>query len=142
MADALYLSLGSNQGDRKAAIMTALSLLDDFFGKPYDKLSSTIETPSWGFQGADFLNCVVKYSVDRDPFEILSECKRIERQLGRQGVPQYDALGNRVYHDRPIDIDIILYDNHEMDTPELTIPHPRMNEREFVTVPLGEIIER
>ena len=138
-AQDVYLSLGSNQGDRQARIDEALRRLDKAVGRPYDALSSVIETPAWGFDGPPFLNCVVRYRTARRPETLLKICKRIERAMGRRGAPEYDADGRRIYRDRPIDIDILLYGDLNVDTPELTIPHPLMREREFVMRPLAEI---
>ena len=138
-AQDVYLSLGSNQGDRQARIDEALRRLDKAVGRPYDALSSVIETPAWGFDGPPFLNCVVRYRTARRPETLLKICKRIERAMGRRGAPEYDADGRRIYRDRPIDIDILLVGDLSVDTPELTIPHPLMREREFVMRPLAEI---
>ena len=138
-AQDVYLSLGSNQGDRQARIDEALRRLDKAVGRPYDALSSVIETPAWGFDGPPFLNCVVRYRTARRPETLLRICKRIERAMGRRGAPEYGADGRRIYRDRPIDIDILLYGDLSVDTPELTIPHPLMREREFVMRPLAEI---
>ena len=138
-AQDVYLSLGSNQGDRQARIDEALRRLDKAVGRPYDALSSVIETPAWGFDGPPFLNCVVRYRTARRPETLLKICKRIERAMGRRGAPEYGADGRRIYRDRPIDIDILLYGDLSVDTPELTIPHPLMREREFIMRPLEEI---
>ena len=138
----VYLSLGSNLGDRRANIDEALRRLDRAIGRPYDALSSIIETLSWGFDGPDFLNCVVRYRTARRPETLLKICKRIERAMGRRGVPEYDAEGRRIYHDRPIDIDILLYGDERVDTPELKVPHPLMHERDFVMRPLAEIFRQ
>ena len=138
-AQDVYLSLGSNQGDRQARIDEALRRLDKAVGRPYDALSSVIETPAWGFDGPPFLTCVVRYRTARRPETLLKICKRIERAMGRRGAPEYGADGRRIYRDRPIDIDILLYGDLSVDTPELTIPHPLMREREFVMRPLAEI---
>ncbi len=138
-AQDVYLSLGSNQGDRQARIDEALRRLDKAVGRPYDALSSVIETPAWGFDGPPFLNCVVRYRTARRPETLLKICKRIERAMGRRGAPEYGADGRRIYRDRPIDIDILLVGDLSVDTPELTIPHPLMREREFVMRPLAEI---
>lgn len=138
-AQDVYLSLGSNQGDRQARIDEALRRLDKAVGRPYDALSSVIETPAWGFDGPPFLNCVVRYRTARRPETLLKICKRIERAMGRRGAPEYGADGRRIYRDRPIDIDILLYGDLSVDTPELKIPHPLMREREFVMRPLAEI---
>ncbi len=135
----VYFSLGSNQGDRQARIEEALRRLDKALGRPYEALSSIIETPAWGFDGPPFLNCVVRYRSARRPETLLHICKRIERAMGRRGVPEYDAEGRRIYRDRPIDIDILLYGDLTVDTPDLKIPHPLMWQREFIMRPLAEI---
>ena len=135
----VYFSLGSNQGDRQARIEEALRRLDKALGRPYEALSSIIETPAWGFDGPPFLNCVVRYRSARRPETLLHICKRIERAMGRRGVPEYDAEGRRIYRDRPIDIDILLYGDLTVDTPDLKIPHPLMRQREFIMRPLAEI---
>ena len=135
----VYFSLGSNQGDRQARIEEALRRLDKALGRPYEALSSIIETPAWGFDGPPFLNCVVRYRSARRPETLLHICKRIERAMGRRGAPEYDAEGRRIYRDRPIDIDILLYGDLTVDTPDLKIPHPLMRQREFIMRPLAEI---
>ncbi|MBR3653783.1 MAG: 2-amino-4-hydroxy-6-hydroxymethyldihydropteridine diphosphokinase [Bacteroidales bacterium] len=135
----VYFSLGTNQGDRQANIAEALRRLDAAIGRPYEVLSSIIETKSWGFEGPDFLNCVVRYRTARRPQTLLQICKRIERAMGRRGAPEYDADGRRIYRDRPIDIDILLYGDERIDTPDLQIPHPLMHQRPFVMGPLEEI---
>ena len=135
----VYFSLGSNQGDRRALIEEALRRLDKALGRPYDALSSIIETPAWGFDGPPFLNCVVRYRSARRPETLLHICKRIERAMGRRGAPEYDAEGRRIYRDRPIDIDILLYGDLTVDTPDLKIPHPLMRQRDFIMRPLAEI---
>ncbi len=138
----VYLSLGTNQGDRHKQLEEALRRLDAAIGRPCEALSSIIETPSWGFDGPDFLNCVVRYRTARRPETLLRICKRIERAMGRRDKPEYDADGRRIYHDRPIDIDILLYGDRRIDTPKLQIPHPRMYGRTFVMEPLAEIFEQ
>ena len=145
----MYLSLGSNMGDRRANIEAALSMLDEAFGTGYKLLSNIIETPSWGFQGEDFLNCAVMYALPRkrdgaeaQALEILDVVKDIERRLGRAGSPEYDASGRRIYHSRPIDIDILFFGTHVIDHPRLQVPHPLIAERDFVLVPLDEIANR
>ena len=135
----VYFSLGTNQGDRHAQIEEALRRLDKAIGRPYEALSSIIESNAWGFEGADFLNCVVRYRTARRPRTLLRICKRIERAMGRRETLEYDAEGRRIYHDRPIDIDILLYGDERVDTPDLQIPHPLMHEREFIMRPLEEI---
>ena len=138
----VYFSLGTNQGDRCANIDEALRRLDKAVGRPREALSSIIESKAWGFEGADFLNCVVCYRTARRPETLLRICKRIEHAMGRRETLEYDAEGRRIYHDRPIDIDILLYGDERVDTPELQIPHPQMRQREFIMRPLEEIISQ
>ena len=144
----LYLSLGSNQGDRRHNIETALSLLNIELKKPYKAVSSIIETEPWGFESDEkFINAAVHYELEfpkgynaeAEALMILEICKDIERRLGRTGSPQYDEKGERIYSSRPIDIDILLFGDNRIDCPELTIPHKLMWERDFVMIPLKEI---
>jgi 2-amino-4-hydroxy-6-hydroxymethyldihydropteridine diphosphokinase len=141
----VYLGLGSNQGNRLQNLTQALDLLDKGFGCHYTALSRIIETKAWGFKGDKFLNACVLYRIFRkgtpeeQGHEILALCKDIERQLGRTGVPEFDAEGRRIYRNRTIDIDILFYGNERIDTDDLTVPHPRIAERDFVKIPLSEI---
>lgn len=136
----VYFSLGSNLGDRKALLEEALRRMDKAFGTPYSSLSSFIETPSWGFEGQPFINCAVMYELDSDPFVVLGQVKAIEKAMGRSGSAEYDSAGRRIYHDRPIDIDILYYGERNVETPELRIPHPLIGDRDFVKIPLAEIL--
>lgn len=136
----VYLSLGTNEGDRRANIGRALALLDERMGGERTALSSIIESRSWGFEGRDFLNCVVRYCTALGPEEILSVCKGIEKEMGRREVVEYAQDGSRIYHDRIIDIDILLYGDRTVDTTSLKIPHPLMKERDFIMRPLLEIL--
>ena len=147
----LYLSLGSNQGDRRKNIEDAISLLNIELGMPYKCVSSLLETKPWGFESDGmFLNAAVMYELDlpkgynpeAEGLLILEICKSIERRLGRQGNPQYDERGDRVYTDRPIDIDILLLGDDKIDCEELTVPHKLMYERDFVLIPLKEINDK
>lgn len=135
----IYLSLGSNLGNRKQNITEALKLLNKELGTSYERLSSIIESKSWGFKGNDFLNCVVKYNSDIDPHTLLSICKKIERDLGRMENLEFTDDGRRIYHNRTIDIDILLYGEEEINAETLTIPHPQMKNRDFIMGPLMEI---
>ena len=144
----LYLSLGSNQGDREHNIETALSLLNIEFKTPYKAVSRFLETEPWGFECPDkFLNAAVLYELylpkgynaEAEGLIILEKCKDIERRLGRTGKPQYDEKGGRIYTSRPIDIDILLFGDNNIDCEELTVPHKLMWERDFVMIPLNEI---
>ena len=140
MAD-VYLGLGSNLGDREAVIRKAVEMLDEGLGVAHSRMSSMFGSASWGFEGNDFLNCAVLYRTDVDPYALLDLCKEIETRLGRVQNVEYDAGGRRVYHDRPIDIDILLYGDERISSPRLTVPHPLMRQRDFVMVPLMEIYE-
>ena len=144
----LYLSLGSNQGDRRKNIDDAISLLNIELGTPYKRISSLLETKPWGFDSEEmFLNAAVMYELDlpkgynpeAEGLLILEICRSIERRLGRKGDPLYDERGDRIYTDRPIDIDILLFGDNKIDCEELTVPHKLMWKREFVMVPLKEI---
>ena len=141
----VYLGLGSNLGDRQKNIERALELLDEGLGRHYTALSRLIETKAWGFKGDKFLNACVLYRIYRKGSpeeqgrEILALCKEIERALGRDDKPEFDADGRRVYHNRAIDIDILFYGTEHIDTEDLTVPHPLIGERDFVKIPLAEI---
>lgn len=144
----LYLSLGSNLGDRAGNIEKALSLLNIELKSPYKALSSLIETEPWGFESDDkFINAAVLYQLhlpkgynpEAEGLMILEICKDIEKRLGRTGAPVYDEAGERVYSSRPIDIDILLFGDNRIDCEELTVPHKLMWERDFVMTPLREI---
>ncbi len=145
----LYLSLGSNQGDRRQNIERAISMLNIELKTPYKAVSSLIETEPWGFDSDErFINAAVKYELElpegynpeAEGLMILEICKDIERRLGRTGKPQYDEKGERIYTSRPIDIDILLFGDNKIDCEELTVPHKLMYERDFVMIPLDEII--
>ena len=145
----LYLSLGSNKGDRRHNLEAAISMLNIELGTPFKAVSGFIETEPWGFESeCGFMNAAVLYELDlpvdynpeAEGLMILDICKSIERRLGRTGSPQYDENGNRIYSDRPIDIDILLLGDSRIDCDELTVPHKLMYERDFVMIPLNEII--
>ena len=145
----LYLSLGSNMGDRRRNIEDAISLLNIELKKPYKAVSSFYETEPWGFESDEkFINAAIMYELElpigynpeAEGLMILEICKDIERKLGRKGQPQYDEAGERIYTSRPIDIDILLIGDDRIDCPELTVPHRLMYERDFVMVPLKEIV--
>jgi 2-amino-4-hydroxy-6-hydroxymethyldihydropteridine diphosphokinase len=147
----LYLSLGSNQGDREHYIETALSLLNIELKTPYKAVSSLLETEPWGFESSDkFLNAAVLYELylpkgynpEAEGLMILEICKDIERRLGRTEAPEYGEGGERIYRSRTIDIDILLFGDHRIDCPELTVPHKLMYERDFVMIPLKEINDK
>ena len=136
----VYFSLGSNLGDREKHISEALRRMDEAFGTHYSALSKMIETEPFGFSGNAFLNAAVLYRIPAEsPLWTLYQVKSIEREMGRTDLPEYDADGNRIYHSRVIDIDILFFGKEIIDTPELTIPHKGIAERPFVMIPLREI---
>lgn len=138
-------------GDRKKNIMDAISCLNIELGTPYKAVSSFIETEPWGFESDDkFINAAVMYELhlpkgynpEAQGLMILEVCKDIERKMGRTEPPKYDERGERVYASRPIDIDILLLGDNKIDCPELTVPHRLMYERDFVMIPLNEILTK
>ena len=145
----LYLGLGSNLGDRRENLLDAIGRLERAFGKECDRVSFFIETEPWGFEEEvdSFLNAVVRFRVDMPQdvdnvefaLSLLEKCKAVEREMGREDEPEYDCDGKRVYHSRVIDIDILLLGNLRIETEGLKVPHPLMNQRDFVMVPLREL---
>lgn len=138
--NSLVLALGSNLGDRGEYVRKALEALESWFGKP-SMISQIIETQAVGFNGPDFLNCVVQYTdVTVDVHEVLKICKKIEKSLGRDDAPEYNEAGERVYHSRCIDIDILFYGSRVMDTPDLKIPHPGISTRSYLQELLSQLL--
>ena len=130
----VYLGLGSNMGDRKATLDAACQLIEERIGTVVRR-SSYRESAPWGFESSNqFLNAAVCCHTSLTPRRLLRATQRIERQLGRQ-----QKSRDGIYHDRPIDIDILLYDDLTVDEPDLKIPHPLMRQRPFVMEPLREI---
>lgn len=131
----VYLGLGTNLGDKQKNMNDAIRMLGNQVGE-VEKVSSVIETEPEGFKSDNmFLNAVVKVRTALSPFEILDITQDVEKSLGRK-----EKSSNGIYHDRVIDIDILLYDDINISTPRLVIPHPRMAQREFVMTPLAEIL--
>ena len=126
----VYLCLGSNLGDRDKSLAQALALLCQ--QAKLEKVSSVYETEPVGYEEQPlFLNLVCQITTSLSPEELLRLAKAIEVRMGR--VPSFPDAP------RPIDIDILFYDNKSIKTQDLTIPHPRLAERAFVLVPLAEI---
>ena len=141
----LYLSFGSNLGDRKYNILKASELLCARLDIRMLRFSDIIETEPWGFESQDsFLNAVGVYEIPEETcdyaYKVLDEIKRIEREMGRDDVPEYDDKGKRIYHSRTIDIDILYLGGLKMDEKRLTIPHPLIEQRDFVKIPLRQVI--
>ena len=131
---AVYLSLGSNLGDRKTILRAAIEALSAVNLRVI-KMSSIYETEPKDFLDQPwFLNCVVEAETSLPPLELLRTLRGIEAQLGSK---KEFAKGPRL-----LDIDILLYGEETVDLPELQIPHPRMLERKFVLAPLVEIAPR
>lgn len=131
-----YLCLGSNLGDRRAYLERALEAMHTY-GIEVLRVSAFYESqpvPPSGSAQPWFLNCVAEVETECMPLQLLHRLQRIEKQLGRRRSRSGAPRGPRT-----IDIDILLYANHIMETEELTIPHPRMAERRFVLEPLREL---
>ena len=128
-----YLALGTNIGNKRRNMITAAALLAERVGDVL-ALSGFYETEPWGFQSENtFLNAALQLETALSPLELLKATQEIEIEMGRT------QKSNGAYHDRITDIDILLYDDLVLQTPELTLPHPLMHERLFVMEPLAEI---
>lgn len=133
----IYLSLGSNLGDKEGNILRAYALIEQRIGHIVRK-SSLHRTKPWGFESSnDFLNSAIAIETSLTPRELLKETQRIEREIGRTAKTSADGS----YQDRLIDIDILIYNDLIIDEPDLQIPHPLMNQRDFVLKPLKEIYD-
>lgn len=127
----LYLHLGSNEGDRFLFIQKALLLIEEKIGKISQK-SSIYETAAWGIEDqADFLNVAVEVKTQLKPDTILKHCVEIEDKVGKKKEKKWGP--------REIDIDILLYNDLIIDQSNLKIPHPQLENRNFVLIPLMEI---
>ena len=158
----VYLLLGSNMGDREATLNEAnLELIDSLLPDYLEvasldeavNTSEMMETEPWGFSTPvdPFLNQSFCCLTELDPQEVLQVCQRIETELGRERKePQFDADGKRIYESRPIDIDILAFERQEgeewkevsVNTPELVIPHPQLQSRDFAAKLYKELKEK
>lgn len=130
----VYLSLGTNLGNRKRNIREAIERIEELVGVVM-RQSALYETKPWGFSSPnDFINACILIETALAPRQLLEALQGIENEMGRTL-----KSVNGEYHDRIIDIDILLYDDLKVNDPDLVIPHPLMEEREFVMVPLREI---
>lgn len=126
-----YLLLGSNQGDRQGILQQALVLLGDQAG-PIVRHSKIYETAAWGnTEQPSFLNLAVQLQTAHTPETLLLATQGIENSMGR--------LRTEKWGQRTLDIDILFYDDLQMDTPFLRLPHPEISKRRFVLVPLCDI---
>lgn len=130
----LYLSLGSNEGDREQLLRSAIDAIGQLIG-PVDGISPLVETEPWGFESPHpFVNAALSVETSLPAMDVLDRTQSIERQLGRQ---RKSVAGQ--YEDRPIDIDLLLYGDLVLTSERLTLPHPLLSERLFVLEPLAEI---
>lgn len=130
----IYLALGSNLGNKEANILKAIQLLEERVGKLIAH-SSFYRTAPVGFESDNlFVNSVCRLKTDLTPSDLLQKTASIEQEVGRT-----NKSFNLQYQDRIIDIDLLFYDNLILETPQLTLPHPRMHERLFVLEPMNEI---
>ena len=149
----VYLGLGSNLGDSEQTILQAYKHIERLIGT-IKRQSAFYRSEPWGFESPhQFVNTVILVETRLSPFAVLACTQYIEFRLGKRRQhaterstnysslpsPRGNGLRRALYHDRPIDIDILLYDDLHVSTPKLTIPHPLMHERPFVMEPLHEI---
>ena len=133
----VYLSLGSNFGDRLSYLQQAASMFNMIDGTSIVASSSFYETEPWCMKTENwFVNAVIQISTSLSPEELLNECQRIEQKLGR-----VRTLPNGQYGDRTIDIDILFYNDNVISTENLIIPHRLLQRRAFVLVPMLEIAQ-
>lgn len=132
MMHTAYLSLGSNQGERIQNLKSAIHMLQNQKDIEVNCMSSVYETTPVDYESQpDFLNMVCQIYTSLEPYALLDATQRIEDILGRK---RKERFGPRV-----IDIDILMFDDIEIENERLILPHPRMRERAFVMIPLSEI---
>lgn len=127
----VFILLGGNVGDKAKIFEETRKLIGERIGL-ITKLSSVYITEPWGFESELFWNQAIIAESTLDPLEILHQTKLIETEMGRIRKSEH-------YEARIIDIDLLFYDDLKLNTPNLTLPHPKMEERRFVLVPLNEI---
>ena len=131
----VYLGLGSNLGEKEKNIKNAICKIECLIG-PVLSVSSFFYSKPWGFESEnDFVNAVIAVKTETLPLQLLKICKQIESDAGRKPKQSLD------YEDRSLDIDILIYEGIEMSTEELTIPHPLIEQRDFVIVPLWQVMK-
>ena len=133
MATTAYLALGSNLGDRLATLQRAVELLDAREGIRVVRSSRVFETDPVGPPQPAYLNAVIEVATDLEPRALLGAALAVEAELGRERLERWGP--------RTLDVDVLTYDEREVHEPDLEIPHPRMHERGFVLVPLGELTQ-
>ena len=133
MSGLSLILIGSNLGQREEIINQSVEMMSERCGKVV-AVSSLYETEPWGFVAEqDFLNQVVAVRTEKLPHELLSELMKIEKELGRE---RHSVEG---YESRPIDLDILYYDDLIINDDDLILPHPRLHQRKFVLMPLCDI---
>ena len=136
----VVLLTGGNLGDKTRSLALARETVDLRIGRVICG-SAVYESEPWGFSADEtFLNQVLVIETDLEPVEVLDAVQDIEKGMGRRQIESPTGDGKRVYESRPIDIDILFFDDLILNTPRLTIPHPLIAEREFVLIPLREIL--
>ncbi len=129
-----YINIGSNLGNRLMNLTRAVSAIEKHFG--WFELSHHVESEPWEFDSKNkFLNVGMAFISDLEPLDVLHKLQEIEASINPS--PHRNADGS--YRDRMIDIDIMAVDGVEMDTPELTLPHPHLGERPFFLEPYNEL---
>lgn len=152
----VFVNIGTNRGDRRRNLSRAVTLIGRRFG--YFELSHVMESDPWGYDSPNkFLNIAMVFRSEESPLEILHALQKIERNLGDRLAEEHAALivpGNKErvrdchrnpdggYADRFIDIDIMTIEGVEMQTEELTLPHPHLRERPFFMEPLQELLDQ
>ena len=131
MGTKAYLALGSNLGDRLEHLGEAVRLLEGTDGVDVVRSSRIYETDPVGPPQPAYLNAVIEVETTRSPRELLQACRAVEDATGRVRAERWGP--------RTIDVDVLTFDERTVDEPDLQIPHPRMHERGFVLVPLGEL---
>lgn len=145
----VFLGLGSNLGNRETLLLMACDEIERLVG-PITGRSAFVESEPWGYHSPHtFLNAVVCCQTVLQPLQLLDATQRIERLLGKrkehatERTPQLNGTGRptaTVFHDRPIDIDILLFGFQRIDHPRLQVPHPLMLQRPFVMNPLLQLL--
>ena len=152
----MYLGLGANLGDKEANLHKAIQLIGEQIGNVCRQSAFYYSEP-WGYDSPNaFVNAVILVETVLTPHRLLRATRHIERQLGKRPEHATDRPSSLhpspssspashasppTYHDRPIDIDILLYDDLHISTPTLQIPHPLMKARDFVMIPLNSIMD-
>lgn len=132
MKKIVYIGLGSNIGDKKGQLKQARAMIDNISHLEITQASSFYLTSPWGnLDQEDFINQVIEVSTSLLPEDLLNRLQEIEIKMGRQR--------NEKWGPRNIDLDILLYGDEIIDSPQLRVPHPHMRERLFVLIPLQEI---